>query len=284
MIRYGVSGFCRARLMEARPSGRGIWKLGYMENDGCRLITLGDSTLSSLLALFPWAVLLLCSVSLVAQSTGPKKIPAAPELQKAAQTGDLTLLRVRLQSGDSPNARDMAQRTPLINAVRAGQLGAARILVASGADVNARDVNGVTALIEAADNGRPKSTALLLRAGADVNVRTRGLGSALEAAERAGHQDIVAMLRRAGARSTGKSVGDKVCVRPWAGDGYCGTVEISNKNDFQIHVTEIVGCAGGCPARAECSARRSIGGPGGITVGDTVKTVGWCLTQTGVQP
>lgn len=208
---------------------------------------------------------------------------AAPELQKAARTGDLTLLRSRLQAGDSPNARDAARRTPLITAVRAGQVGAVRVLLASGADVNASDINGVNALIEAADRGRPKSARLLLQAGADVNVSTRGLGTALNAAERAGHNDIVAMLRQAGAHTTGKSVGDTVCVRPWGGDGYCGTVESSNKNQFQIRVTEIVGCAGGCPAKPECSAGREVGGPHGIKAGDRVDTVSWCLTQTGVQ-
>jgi hypothetical protein len=162
-------------------------------------------------------------------------------------------------------------------------VGAVRILLASGADVNARDVNGATALIEAADRGHPKSVALLLKAGADLNVSTRGMGTALNAAERSGHRDIIAMLRQAGAQSTGKSAGDMVCVRPWAGDGYCGTVESSNKNQFRIRVTEIVGCAGGCPAKPECSAGREVGGPRGIKAGDTVETVSWCLTQTGVQ-
>jgi hypothetical protein len=213
--------------------------------------------------------------------TGQAK--AAPELQKAARTGDLGLLRLRLQAGDNPNARDAAQRTPLINAARAGQVGVVRVLLASGADVNASDVNGITALIEAADKGRPKTARLLLQSGANVNVSTRGLGTALNAAERSGHNDIVAMLRQAGDRTTGKSVGDTVCVRPWGGNGYCGTVESVNKNQFQIRVTEIVGCGGGCSAKAECSAGRPVGGPQGIKVGDTVNTVSWCLTQTGVQ-
>src|SRR6266496_2042988 len=168
---------------------------------------------------------------------------------------------MRLQAGDSPNVRDAVQRTPLINAVSAGQVGAVRVLLASGADVNASDVNGISALIEAADKGRSKTTRLLLKSGANVNTSTRGLGTALSAAERSGYNDIVAMLRQAGARTTGKSVGDTVCVRPWGGDGYCGTVESLNKNQFQIRVTEIVGCGGGCSAKAECSAGRPVGRP-----------------------
>jgi len=272
-----VCGACFQR----RPR---TFSLGHMEKDGCHRKTHCNWILGVPLRLFlALGIVLLPSVPLTAQSAGPRKTPQAPELQKAAQIGDLMLLRARLQAGDSPNARDSAQRTPLINAVRAGQLQAARVLVASGADVNARDGNGVTALIEAADRGRPNSATLLIQVGADVNVRTRGLGSALDAAERAGHQDIVALLRKAGARSTGKSIGDKVCVLPWGGDGYCGTVESSNKSAFEIRVTEIAGCAGGCPARAECSAGRSVGGKDGIAVGDKVRTLSWCLTQTGVR-
>jgi hypothetical protein len=48
-------------------------------------------------------------------------------------------------------------------------------------------------------------------------------------------------------------------------------------------VTGIVGCADGCAAQAECSAGRGVGGAQGIAVGDTVDTVSWCLTHTGVQ-
>jgi hypothetical protein len=231
-----------------------------------------------------FALLFVFNFSLAAEVQVGQKTAIAPELQKAARTGDLALLRSRLQAGDNPDARDVARRTPLINAVRAGQVPAARALVLVGADVNARDVNGVTALIEAAEKGRPDALRLLLQAGADVNVTTRGMGTALNAAERSGHNEIAAMLREAGAHSTGKSLGDSVCVLPWGGEGYCGTVESLNKNQFHIRVTEIVGCAGGCSAKAECSAGRQVGGKQGIRAGDNVDTVSWCVTQTGVQP
>jgi uncharacterized protein len=205
-------------------------------------------------------------------------------LHQAARTGDIALLRARLQAGDNPNSRDTAGRTPLMYAVSAGKVSAERVLLASGADVNARDINGVTALIAAAEKGHSKSAVLLIHAGANVNLISRGPGTALEAAERAGHNDVVAIVRRAGARTSGKSVGDKVCVRPWGGDGYCGTVESVNKNQFSLLVTQIAGCGNnGCPAKAECSAGRPVGGPNGIKVGDLVSTVSWCLTQTGVQ-
>lgn len=235
--------------------------------------------------IFICVVLAVLASSLFAQRTqvarNDGKVTA---LHQAARTGNVALLRARLQAGDNPNSRDAAGRTPMMYAVSAGQVSAERVLLASGANVNARDVNGVTALIAAAEKGYSKSTALLIQAGANVNLGSRGPGTALEAAERAGHNDIVAMLRKAGAHTSGKSVGDTVCVRPWGGNGYCGIVESMNKNQFSILVTEIAGCGSqGCPAKAECSAGRRVGGPHGIKVGDRVPTVSWCLTQTGVQ-
>lgn len=172
-------------------------------------------------------------------------------LHRAVRTGDLSLLRARLKAGADPNARDAAGRTPLIEAAERGRLDAARLLIAAGADLNASQ---------------------------------RGWGTALETAERTGHTKLAALLRQAGARSSGRSVGDKVCVRPWKGDGYCGTVEAVDKTTYRIRITEIVGCANGCPARAECSAGKPVGGPSGLHAGDEVTTVSWCLTHTGVQP
>ena len=205
-------------------------------------------------------------------------------LHKAARNGDLGLLRAQLQLGTDPNIRDSEGRTPLMDAVSSGQLGAMRILISAKADVNARSRAGRTALIEAAAKGRLSAVRLLIASGADLNATQRGWGSALKTAERTGHSDIAAFLLKAGAHSSGSSAGDKVCVRPWSGEGYCGTVESVNKNDYRIRVTEILGCKNGCPARQECSEGRAVGGSYGIVPGDEVKTVSWCLTQIGVQP
>jgi hypothetical protein len=209
-------------------------------------------------------------------------------LHSAAGNGNVALLKSLLKRGSpdsrDPDLRDKDGRTPLMDAVAAGQLGSVRVLLAAGANVNARANDGRTPLIEAAVQRRPKSAQLLIAAHADLNYEQRGWGTALEAAERTGHNDIAAMLRQAGARSSGHSPGDKVCVRPWGGDGYCGTVTAVNRVKYQIHVTEIVGCADGCPTKAECSAGRVVGGRDGIKVGDDISTVSWCLTQTGVKP
>jgi ankyrin repeat protein len=207
-------------------------------------------------------------------------------IHRAARTGDLILLGSELQRGVNPNSRDDRGRTPLIDAVSGGHLEAVHLLLSSGAEVNARTKAGGTALIEAAARGRLSVTRELVKSGADLNVSQRGWGTALETAERTGHNQIAAMLRQAGARSSGRSPGDKVCVRPWDGNGYCGTVLSVDKTKLLIRVTEIVGCKeeGACPAKEECSAGQPVGGARGINVGDEIPTVNWCLTHTGVKP
>lgn len=209
---------------------------------------------------------------------------AGADLHQSALQGDLASLRFRLQQGADPNAKDSRGRTPLLDAVSGGQLEAAHVLLDAGAKAGLASSDGRTPLIEAAAQGRLDIAQLLVQSGADLNTAQRGSGTALQTAERNGHNDVAAFLRQSGAHSSGKSVGDTVCVRPWKGDGYCGTVTAVNKTDFSIHITKIVGCENGCAAKAECSAEKSVGGALGLHPGDEVTTKSWCLTHTGVQP
>ncbi len=220
----------------------------------------------------------------IQQPQEPKEESAQTELHQAAREGRLETLRLRLIQGVNPDARDRAGRTPLMEAVKSGQVEAVRMLVAAGANINTTSAAGRTALIEAAEFGRNDAARILINTGADLNASQRGWGSPLEAAERTGNDELASMLRSAGARSSGRSVGDTVCVRPWQGNGYCGVVEEVNKTSFRIRVTKIVGCANGCVAKSECSESRTVGGADGIQTGDVITTVSWCLTHTGVQP
>jgi Ankyrin repeats (3 copies) len=218
------------------------------------------------------------------QPQSPKEEAAQTELHQAARDGRLETLRLRLIQGMNPDAHDRAGRTPLMDAVKAGQMDAMRMLLAAGANINTPSTAGRTALIEAAEFGRNDAARILIDTGADLNASQRGWGSPLEAAERTGNDELASMLRSAGARSSGRSVGDTVCVRPWQGNGYCGVVEKVSKTTFRIRVTRVVGCENGCAAKSECSESRTVGGADGIQTGDVITTVSWCLTHTGVQP
>ena len=230
------------------------------------------------------------AILLVAVSCLGQTPTADTPLHRAATSGDLAALRSLVRAGADLNARGAAGQSPLLYAVAAGQTQAAYVLLAAGADVDALSSAGRTALMEAAERGNPDVAVALIARHADLDITQRGTGSALEAAERAGHNDLAAVLRKAGARSSGKSVGDKVCVRPWQGDGYCGNVEAIDKTIYRILLTEVVGCLDGCAPRAECSEGKTVGGPRGggrsgkegLHAGDVVATVSWCLTHTGV--
>jgi len=203
-------------------------------------------------------------------------------VSEAARHGDVAKLQALLEAGADPNQRGDHGSRPLIEAVSAGQLKTVRALIAAGANPNLTSSGGRTPLIEAAIHGRTQIAALLISAGADLNIAERGAGTALEAAEREGHTEVAALLRRSGARTSGRSVGDKVCVRPWQGDGYCGLVEAIDRNDYRLRITEIVGCANGCAAMTACSAGKPVGGSGGLKAGETITTASSCLTHTGV--
>ncbi len=220
----------------------------------------------------------------ISGSSSEARTGTETQLHKAARTGDLKLLRARLQQGVKPDALSPSGRTALLDAAAAGQLQAMRALLDAGAHVNAASPDGQTPLIEAAAHNRADTVRLLIAAGADLNLRSRGFGSALEAAERMGHKQIAQILRKAGARTFGRSVGDTVCVRPWNGEGYCGTVTAIHKNQYQIRITKIVGCLDGCEPKPECSAGKPVGGADGFRVGDETTTISWCLTHTGVKP
>jgi hypothetical protein len=180
--------------------------------------------------------------------------------------------------------RDAHGVTPLITAAAAGRTDTVRTLLAQGAGVDATAADGRTALIAATQAGQTDAVRALIAAGANVNWTARSTGTALNTAENKSETAIAALLRAAGARSTGKSVGDTVCVRPWSGSGFCGTVQSFSVRSVQIQIARIVGCTNGCTARPDCSAGLTVGGANGLQTGDTVAVPSWCMTQTGVRP
>ncbi len=173
----------------------------------------------------------------------------------------------------------------LHSAARSGDAAGVRRLLREGANVNAATSSGWTPLMEAAKAGRRDAAEVLLAAGANPDARDRAAGTALDVAQQADQEALQALLRRYGARGSGKSVGDRVCVRPWKGAGFCGTVQAALGTRYLVGVTSVPGCERGCAADPECSSGREVGGTSGDAVrADTsVWTKSWCLTHTGLE-
>jgi Ankyrin repeats (3 copies) len=172
----------------------------------------------------------------------------------------------------------------LWSAVRSGDAAGVRRILREGANPDAALPSGWTPLMEATKTGRLDVAEALLAGGARADARDRAAGTALDVAEREGREALATLLRRHGARGSGKSVGDRVCVRPWKGSGFCGTVAAIEGTSYLLDVTSVAGCEGGCPADAECSASRPVGGMSAeaVRAGTSVRTKSWCLTHTGL--
>lgn len=114
---------------------------------------------------------------------------------RAAQSGDLELLRLLLEHGADPNIPTEAGVTPLMVASGVGwvegvtyewspeqTLETVRFLIDLGADVNVQDhVDGRTALMGAAHKGRTEVIQLLVDSGADMSLRDIGSRDSIHA-------------------------------------------------------------------------------------------------------
>jgi ankyrin repeat protein len=114
---------------------------------------------------------------------------------RAAQSGDLELMRLLLDYGADPNIPTEAGVTPLMVAAGIGWVEGVtyewspqqtfetvQFLLDRGADVNAQDaVDGRTALMGAAHKGRPDVIQLLVDRGADMSLRDIGSRDSIHA-------------------------------------------------------------------------------------------------------
>lgn len=223
----------------------------------------------------PILVALLASLLLAGGPPAPE-----PELVTAARKGDAARVRALIGSGADVNAREGKGLTALMAAGGEGHTEVVRILLRAGADVDAPLPSGWTALMQAASEGRAEAATLLLDAGADIDARDRFAGTALDVAQQANKGDMVLLLRDRGSRGSGRSRGDTVCVRRWAGSGFCGVVEEVEVTRYRVRLTRLEGCEKGCPPDEDCSEARPVGGPGGAGVSDVLWIRSWCLTHT----
>jgi hypothetical protein len=157
-----------------------------------------------------------------------------------------------------------------------------QVLLRGGADADVATPSGWTPLHAAAEAADLEVARVLIEAGVDPDRQDRVRGTPLDVAERENHEEVARLLRAGGARGSGESIGDKVCVRSWSGEGFCGVVLDRDATRHRLRVTEIVGCVASCGADGSCSDGRPVG-PGGLSTGDTLWLPTSCLTDTGLR-
>jgi ankyrin repeat protein len=83
----------------------------------------------------------------------------------------------------------------LIRAAEDGQLALVRNLLQAGASPNAKSEGDFTALMWAAARGHVEVVTVLLESGADLSARTRKGRTAVDIATQEGHDHVAALLR-----------------------------------------------------------------------------------------
>jgi ankyrin repeat protein len=124
---------------------------------------------------------------------------ANPELQQAAESGDIQTLEQLLKQSPGADAPLPDGSTALHWAVLREQTAAVDLLLQAGADANVRNRNGMFPLYLAALNGNTALVQQLLDAGADVNERLPNGETALMTASATGSAAVVELLLSRGA-------------------------------------------------------------------------------------
>ena len=127
----------------------------------------------------------------------------------AVADGNLDAVRLFLEIGMSPNAREKGDAHPMLLAAQLctdesslkPRSGVLEALVAAGGDVKAKDDNASTPLLWAVQTGcSPSAIRALLKAGADPNARAKAGATPLMFAEIFQRAEIAEILRSAGAK------------------------------------------------------------------------------------
>ena len=105
------------------------------------------------------------------ETSAPRPTPVRPDaLHRAAQTGDIDVLKAVLEAGVDIDARDGRSWTALMHAVNNGYILLVDSLLAARGDADIRAPDGATALFMAALYGHAEIFARLVEAGADASI------------------------------------------------------------------------------------------------------------------
>jgi ankyrin repeat protein len=131
-------------------------------------------------------------------------------LHYAAKMGNQALVQLLLGEGAPIEARDSLQQTPLHMAAAAGHQTVVQTLLDSGAKATVKDYYQQTPLFLAATSGHKEIVEIMIQQGVDIMVREIHYHqTALQQATRLGHKDIVALLLRHGATYSNENQADQ---------------------------------------------------------------------------
>lgn len=133
----------------------------------------------------------------------PEK-PEVVALMKAAEKGEVVVVRDLLKQGMAVNTRDRRGWTALYHAALWGQTKMVQMLLTHGADANIAEEEsqifaGQTPLMVAAGHGYVAIVQELLNSGAEVEAKSKNRGTALSSAVTGGHAEVVRLLLAHGA-------------------------------------------------------------------------------------
>ncbi|MEW6350864.1 MAG: ankyrin repeat domain-containing protein [Thermodesulfobacteriota bacterium] len=120
-------------------------------------------------------------------------------LTEAAEHGEVEQVRRLILASDHVKRQVREDSSTLFAAVEFGHASVLRVLIEHGADPNARDVFGEPILVFAGRSGESEIVSLLLDKGADVKAKDTAFRTALHAAADADRTDVVRLLLERGA-------------------------------------------------------------------------------------
>ena len=151
-------------------------------------------------------------------------------LVRAAESGNLRVLKEMLKKGADVNRRGSDYKTPLMVAAEHGNIEAMRVLIQAGADVNRFIGVWDTPLKYAVKYNHLECVSLLIEAGTDVNRRTNRRTPLMVALSN-GHDDAARLLIKAGA-----NVGDSLLRAAREGNAKFVSTLMETRSDWNLLV------------------------------------------------
>ena len=164
-------------------------------------------------------------------------------LHDASYAGDVSKLRLALQTGEEVDSKDNRGWTALLCASAMGNDSAMRVLLTARAAVNSHANTGVTALMCAGAMGHDNALRMLLEAGAAVDLKCNNDATALLLASTNGHEGAVQALLAAKAAVDFKSNSGRTALSCASRHGHWGTILVLLEAGAEVDATDESGAS-----------------------------------------